>query len=228
MASTLRLNDAFDYAKLLTKNVPLENVQVRILQDALHAMWMAAPWRWTLNTMGAITLVANQQDYAITIPTDFLYLIECYLTDSTATTSGLHIEPYLPVAGIVGMPNKIALIGSSLRLHPKPPTFSSVPSIITLYKKSCPIINPVTVNVAGTQVFDDEWFWVYTEAVLWKAYQYADDQRAGTVTYTSDGKYQVTGQRACFEAALEQMRQREKIPTFDMKSLVQPEETGKR
>jgi hypothetical protein len=213
MASTYKPRDAFDFAKLYIKNMNLEKVGVRILDDVNKMMWMAAPWRWTIGSLSAVTLVSNTSDYTIVPPGDFLYLHSAYISDGSTPPRDLHVDPVLPSAvTVVGQPSRIAVASTTLRLAPKPGTQpTSAPNVIALYKKTAPTITAANMGTAGTQVFDDEWFWVFQEGVLWRAYMYGDDARAGSATVTSDGKAQYSGQRGIFEAGLSFMRQNEKL-----------------
>lgn len=228
MASTLRLNDAFDWVKFMVKNMPLETVKLRLMQDVLSIMWMAAPWRWSVGTLNTVTL-NGAQDYPYSYPNDFLYLLSAYITDGKSTYIDLHVEPDLPVAGLVGQPSRICVIPpqGNLRLYPGPNSFPNPHYLITLYKRMAPVLTNGNIAGVGTQLFDDEWYWVFEEGVLWKAYQYADDARAGSATMTSDGKYQYTGQRGVFEAALVQMKEREKMPIFFNRAAPEKEAVNK-
>lgn len=212
MASTLKVYQAFEYAKEAIKSMPLERVNARLLDDIHKIMWMAAPWRWTLGSMPVVTVATNTQDYTVSVPGDYLFLQSAYETDSSGNTRDLAIVPSLPATvTLVGQPSKVALTGTTVRLSPKPGTqLSSAPSIISLYKKVAPTITSTNMYTGGTQIFDDEWFWVFQEGVLWKAYLYGDDARAGGVTFNG-GQVQYTGQRASFEAALAFMKANEKL-----------------
>jgi hypothetical protein len=53
---------------------------------------------------------------------------------------------------------------------------------------------------------DDEWFHVYRDGVLWKAYLFGDDQRAGSVQAASNGQISYSGQLAQFMAGITMMR----------------------
>ena len=221
MASTYRPWDSLLYCKRFIKNMPLDrDIGPIALDDINKIMWMAAPWRWTLGGITPINLVAGTSDYTFSPPNDFLYLYEAFSIDTSAvqTPRDLYIEPRIVASGkTIGQQTRIAVITGSptkLRLTPVP---TATPGGVTLqvqglYKKIAPVITATNMYTAGTQVFDDEWFWVYNEGVLWKAYQYSDDARAGTITFGNDGKYQFTGQRAAFEAALSQMKDREPLP----------------
>lgn len=214
MASTLKPQDAFDYAKHFIKDMPLDKVLPRLVDDVSKLMWMAAPWRWTLGSMPVITLASATTDYSVTLPGDFLFLHSAYLTDGTQVRK-LRVEPTLPVAvTLQGQPSRISIINSNTaRISPKPGSQPSViPNIISLYKKMAPTIAAKDMNTAGIQGFDDEWFWVFQEGLLWRAYQYAEDQRAGSAQVSSNGQIAFTGQRAVFEAGLQFMKANEKLP----------------
>jgi hypothetical protein len=74
---------------------------------------------------------------------------------------------------------------------------------------------------------DDEWFWVFTAGVLWKAYQWGDDGRAGSASMDSSGKTQYSGQLAIFQDSLQRMAEREKLSLVEPNDLVNPKETKK-
>lgn len=213
MASTLRPQDAFDVARHFIKDMTLEKVSPRVLDDVNKYMWMAAPWRWTVGSMPLATLLNATQDYTIVLPTDFLYLLNAYTTDGTATRE-LRVEPALPSAVTLnGQPSRVAIVGSAYRVSPVPGAQPTVaPKIVSLYKKMAPTITPANMATAGVQVFDDEWFWVFQEGVLWKSYLYAEDSRAGNVEAGPKGQITYTGQRGVFEAALQFMMANEKLP----------------
>jgi len=231
MSSTYYPQQAFDYAKRYIKNMPLEQVQVQILDDTNKMMWMHSPWRWSVSTFPDITLINDTSDYTITVPSDFLYIQEAYITDSAGgPTKKLYIEPYLNQGGIKGNPTRMALTSGTpgasgnIRFSPQ---IGQVPTIgwtaKTLYKKQAPIITASNANTVGVQVFDDEWFWVYVSGVLYFAYLFGDDQRAGAAQVDpSSGRVSFTGQRGVFEANLALMKQREKLPGMD--STIQDEQ----
>jgi hypothetical protein len=217
MASTYAPQRAFDYAKKYLKLMNLEVVAPTLLDDVNKIMWMAAPWRWTIGAMPTVSLIAAHQDYAITVPGDFLYLLNAYLSDGVTAPRPLRVEASLPTAvTLVGQPGRVAMSGAAFRLSPTPGTQpGTAPTLVSLYKKIAPIITAQNMNTAGVQVFDDEWFWVFQEGVNWRAYMYGDDQRAGSAQASADGKIQYTGQRAIFEGALQVMMKNEKLPLFD-------------
>lgn len=217
MSSTLTPSAAFDFAKTYVKNTKLDDVKVRILDDVNKYMWMAAPWRWTIGSLPSFNLVANTQNYTVVSPGDVLYPYSAYVSDGQLVPRSLIIEPALPTTSkLVGQPNRISMIENDanvgLRVVPVPSSFSggNTNTVICLYKKVSPLLTSGNIGTAGVLVFDDEWFWVYQEGVLWRSYLYADDERAGNITF-ADGKIQYTGQRASFEAGLQFMRENDKL-----------------
>jgi hypothetical protein len=227
MASTIPPQAAFDICKNLIKKMPMEEISPRILDDINKRMWMAAPWRWTVGTLTNIALVSNTQDYTLAPPADFLYLLHTYVSDGATAARHLEIMPSLPTTVVqAGVPDFISYQGSNtFRVSPNPGTLvAPTKYLVSFYKKAAPTIIASNANTAGTLVFDDEWFPVYEMGVLWLSYLYADDNRAGSCQVDSKGNIQFTGQRAIFEAELEQMRQREPLPEFLANVTAEPKE----
>lgn len=221
MASTYTPADAFTFAKNMVKDMPLEEVQTRILDDVSKIMWMAAPWRWTLGVLPDVTLANNTQSYSIVLPSDYLYTSNAYSVDSSGTVPrDLMVVPRLnTTVGFSGQPTTVAITGTAgttgaMDVSPVPGTLGTTTKIYSLYKKTSPEITAASAYTPGVLVFDDEWFWVYEMGVLWMSYMYADDQRAGTAQ--ADGaKWSYTGYRAMFESGLIQMAEREKLPLMN-------------
>lgn len=218
MASTIPPSAAFDFAKIYVKNMPLQDVSVRILDNANKILWMAAPWRWSIGTLTAITITSNTQDYTLAPPSDFLYLLHSYVTNGVEPTRDIKVVPTLPAAvGVKGMTDFIAYQGSNtFRISPNPGTQKTPASqIFSFYKKQAPIIKASNANTPGVLVLDDEWFHVYEACVLWQAFLYGEDQRAGACQFSNRGEVQYTGQRAIFEAAILNMKAKEPMPYFN-------------
>ncbi len=216
MASTIAPVDAFALCKRYIGNMPLETVQVRILDDVNKLFWMAAPWRWTVGNLTSIAITASTQDYTLAPPSDFLYILDSYITNGT-TTNHLKVVPSLPAATLVkGNVDFVSYQGSNtFRVFPNPGAASTpASSLVSFYKKQAPIITASNQNTAGTLVFDDEYFPIYESGVLWMAYLYSDDSRAGAAQIDGKGNMQYSGQRAVFEAGIANMLRREPMPFF--------------
>ncbi len=223
-----RPSSAFKLAKTYVKNMPLEDVQVRILQSALNQFWLAAPWRWTVGVFDPVTMTAATNDFTIPgSPSDaaVLYLLRAYIDDGQSQKS-LTPEAILPAGTtLTGNPNKIAYISGAapkLRINPVLSTLVSgtTPRLFAWYKKTAPVITKATMATAGLLVMPDEYAWVYEAGVLYYAYLYADDPRAGGVTIqmAKDGQSApgYSGQLAVFMDALARLREAEPlVSVFD-------------
>lgn len=223
MAATRRPVEALNYALDFTKNAPIQRQQARILDDVNKHIWMAAPWRWTLGNVGTITLVDAQQDYTLSAPIDMLYPVYSYFADGSTTPQYLVIEAKLPTSAVqVGQPDRLSYEGSNTwRFYPKPKVTGTKTCVIQ-YKKTSPNITVENSYTSGALVMDDEWFWVYELGVLWKAYMFADDERAGNARLGSDGKWEYSGLRAEFENGINYMRERERLPIFGFQTVPDP------
>lgn len=218
MASTYAPIDAFSQSKVFIKMMPLENVQAFILDNALKMMWMAAPWRWTLGNFPVVTLASSQTDYTVTDPADFLTLQP---NAAYISAGGDDVGRDVEVVSAIHSAGKRVSAATSqvchpaantIRISPKPgATVTSGTQLVALYKKTCPVITKATAHTPGIQVFDDEWFWVYVSAVLYQAYLYADDGRAGNVQFSGGAAPTYSGQRGVFEANIQLMREVEPL-----------------
>ncbi len=230
MASTYSPYQALEYAKQYIKNMPLERVAVRVLDDANKIFWQAAPWRWTVETLTAITVTSNTQDYTLAPPSDFNYLINAYISDGSTIVRHLEVAPSLPASCLVnGNPINISYEGSNLfRLFPNPGTLPASPirQIIGTYKKTTPNITASNIGTGGVLIFDDAYFPVYEAAVLYYAYLYADDQRAGSVSF-ENGKVSYSGQKALYEAMVQSLREKEPMPEFNNRVANDKKDTNK-
>lgn len=215
MPSTYAPSIALQFAKTFVKFMPIDTqtaINYQILDYAHSIMWMAAPWRWSVGYVGTVILATGQSDYTLTDPTDFLYIEGAYITDGSSINE-LKPVAFLPVDTTTpGLPSEIAHVATNTyRITPVPTATGSQQKLIVYYKKARPAITAGNMNTAGVQVFDDEWFPVYQTGVLWLAYMYADDARAGAATVDQDGKTQYSGTLGAFQAGLAQMRRAENL-----------------
>ncbi len=223
MASTYAPISAFNFSKVFISNAYLEQLSPQILDDINKIFWMYKPWRWTLGSMPSVQLAANTQDYAVTLPGDFLYLQTASMYDGKNTRP---IKPaaFLPavVGGIhSGQVNQVAVqvvsAVNSYRVLPVPGTFPSGAAsqqVIGLYKKTAPVITSGNQSTPGVLVIPDEYFWVYEEGVLWRSMYWAQDQRAGAVK-VSGNQSEYSGQLARFMDGLNQVAEMEKLNYID-------------
>jgi hypothetical protein len=233
MAATERPIDSLLWAQQYIKNMPLHRVQVEVLNDAARYFWRAAPWRWTLGSLPQITLVNNTQDYTVTLPADFLYGVEANLIFADKLTKELEIVPFLPLESAkTGQPAQLAITGSgnngNYRLSPTPAGYGAgtLPTLTGTYKKNYPLLDETTIFTAGSLIFPDEYIDVFRHIVLYYAYRYADDQRAGNIQF-SNGQMTANGQRGEMEAMIEEIRQREPLPLIDVRTSQDPKRSKK-
>jgi hypothetical protein len=193
--------NALDYAKRFVGRVPLDDTEIklRLLDDAHKKLWMAAPWRWTISVGQTLTLVSGQHIYPLSpVPTDCLYPVSAYITDGVEKYD-LLVSPVFDHVPLVGRPSLMRLTSTTqtnntVLVNPAPVTSQNTQLLLWHYKKTAV---PVTsANVAGEYILlgvPDEWFWVYQEIVLLKAYQFTNSPRLGSVT-VANGNVQYSGQ----------------------------------
>jgi hypothetical protein len=231
MASTLFPSAAFDYAKVFLKRMPVDEVKAAICDDAAKMMWSAAPWRWTIGAFPTVTLINNTQDYAPTLPADFLYLQDSYVTNENGSVNNhLTVGPLRVAGGSPGIPSEVTVTGTPgvagvMRVYPTIGTIKTGDTlkIISTYKKTA---TTITTGNIGTAIlaFDDDWYWVYRSGVLYFAYLYGDDPRAGESIITSGGEYKMTGQLGVFHTNIAIMKDREKLAKFSGRLIQEPDQ----
>lgn len=218
MAATIPVIDGIDYAQRYIKNVPLTPVQTKLINEVNTIMWMAAPWRWSLGSLPTFNLAASTQDYTINYPADFLYAVDgsIIVSNGDGDERDLRVVPTLPTAvGYVGQVNRISYpaaagaVGGTVRVAPKPAQVNGTQTVLGLYKKSPTLYTNATIFTSALPC-GDEWFHVFQSGLLWKAYQYADDGRAGDAVISGE-KMQYNGARGQFEANLQDMMSREPL-----------------
>jgi hypothetical protein len=205
-------DDALNYAKRWVGNAPIDdvNLKYRVLNDALCQQWMAAPWLWTLGSLEEVAVVNATQDISLVgAYADLMNLLQVAWTDGQGKKE-LQIASTLPstsslkgtisqVAYVAGTPNK-------LRLYPQPAGYPAGTKLTGFYKKTAPVIAAGNEASAYSTITGghDEWFWVYQEIVLLKAYKFIKDPREGTVQFAPQGVV-YTGQHAVVQAAISSM-----------------------
>ena len=223
MSATRKPQEALDFAKQLVKSMPFDRVWDQIAQEASNYIWTAAPWRWSVGVISPITLTANTQNFSfVSAPTDFLRLEQCFVSDGTTAREVKPVSSIPGSATLTRPPNFVAVTGitastpSQISFEALYPAFPAgkTPEFWAWYKKIVPTILDA-LNTPGALVMDDDYYQIYTEWVLYYAYRYADDQRAGgaQVTVTAQGDRQIaySGQLAVAHAALEELRRSELV-----------------
>lgn len=220
MAALAPLN-AWEFCKMNVRKMPLDDTtttpsyRAKILDSASKMMWNLRPWRWTIGALTSFPLVAAQVQYTLpSYPADLLRLYKCWISDGTSNIRYLNILPYSPSASTYSeMPIFVAhIIGTqNVRLWGVPPPLGGVTFTFEgLYKKAS--TNIVEGNITSTTVlgFEDDYFPVYEQIVLYYAMVYAFDGRAGGVQYDPQlGKSTYTGQLAVAMDFIEQAGRRD-------------------
>lgn len=181
--ATIAPSTALTYAKRFVKNgrVDDSSIAVRILDDANKMLWMVAPWSWSIGALDPVTLADGVQDYTVSDPGDFLRIQWAARSDSD-TLYNIGVVPALPVlAAHKGQVKKIAHVSTSggnvtVRTWP---TANSTDKVLLLYKKTSTAVTAGNKDTTTTLVFPDEFYPLYQEMVLYKAWQFFGDPRAG-------------------------------------------------
>lgn len=204
--------DALTFAKEFIKNQPLDRLGVSpvVVDAAAKFFWMYAPWKWTIGSLTPI-LLTSAVNYTITTPADFHALQLAWVVDAEKET-WLDIMPDLPLdPKQSGVSRRIAYIAGApdvLRLFPAPVEEpNKVKYLMSFYKKVHAQINSGNMNSTSILGFPDEWFPVFLEILLYFAYKYADDQRAGGAQVQGQN-VSYSGQYGIVIAQLEQMKSR--------------------
>lgn len=229
MPTTYTYQNAIDLVRKFIKDVPLATSSVDImLCDRVNSVTFGAyPWRWTLASFTAITLVDGTQDYALaaadlTSASGGVWQIVRGRLRRTDTTPDewreLGVRSFLaPELTRKGGLDSIKLVAydeasNKLRFD----LAAAVPTGVVLQFEGEFKKNPTKIaalsqkahEVGGVSTFPDQYFDVIVEGLLWKAYQYTDDSRAGSIVHIK-GVTQYTGQLGVFHDALMWMAQQE-------------------
>ncbi len=232
MAATYTPQEALDYAKRFIGGSPLDDadIKVSIVNQASNRMHMAANWHWTLGALVDATVVNDQDDYTIsTFPSDFLQLAKSELWFADGSVEPLRVVGLLETNdNIAGGPRRVAYFNDGadkVRLYPTPTGYASgsEPVIVQSFKKTNTVLTTGNLGTSTNLLFPDEWFWVFEEFVLYKAYDFTRDPRAGGVTYVESAdriQVQYTGKLGEAMAGLKNMLEIEKPLVGDMGNVI--------
>lgn len=210
--------EALNTARFFVKRVPIDQVGVgeNIVRRALSRMWVAAPFTWTIGSNTSFNLAEGQFEYQLTYPVDYSYAVNAnlILSDNLAQRPLQIVSSLEADEGFVGQPSKIYYRGAPgvediVRVSPKPLDIVGTPRVTSLYKRQSPTYTRAQLyNVVVP--FPDDWYWVFEEAVLYEAYRYSDDNRAGDTKVQGDQAV-YSGQIAAAMAGINEMKQREPL-----------------
>jgi hypothetical protein len=194
----------------------------RAAQSASDRIWDAAPWRWSVSTLAPITVTATAQEFnVVTEPSNILRLEKSFITDGTTI---MHVTPVVSIPGSItlsGVPRFVQYVINSgatdiIRFDVKLTSLNTglTYKFFAWYKKTAPLLSGA-LTTPGALVMDDNHYNVYEEFVLYYAYRFANDQRAGSaqvgVNANGDTTIAYTGQLGVAMAALEEMRKTENL-----------------
>lgn len=214
--STRKPIEALESAKYFIKQIPVDTVGDAIIQRSLSRLWMAAPWTWSIGSGPGFNVETGVASYDVEYPTDWGYALKADLIVSdNLTQRPLQIVSHIEDAdGYKGQPSKVYFSGpaglvSLARVSPVPTNTTGLPRVTSLYKRSLPDYTGRAKYTTAVP-FPDAWFYVFEEIVLWEAYRYGDNTRAGEAVVAGD-KVQFSGQLAVAQAAIGEMRLREPL-----------------
>lgn len=220
MAFTYSAQDGIDLVKKFVKDIPLTDIDAQVCDMVSSLMYVEAFWRWTLQNIPAtsIPLVDGQQDY--NVPTNLFRLFRARIVRTDTTPDQYQEidvnEFYSPdlrstsPRAITGVSHDEPL--GKFRLSQA----VSIASGETYELQGDYQINPTKITdstVSSVLWFPDQYFPVFFEGLKWKAYEFADDSRAGNVTIDRFGHRNATGQCGKFYFALDSMKQAEDFGT---------------
>lgn len=210
-------SEALVSAKYFVKQIPADRDAEGIIRRALARVWTAGTFHWTIGSGTSFNLAGAVGSYDVTYPVDWGRTIKADLVTGydLANTKPLEIVSHIEESNLyVGSPSKIAFLGepgleSSVRISPVPASLPNTQTVTSLYKRTCPVYTKGDIYTLPMPIPDD-WYWVYEDAVLYEAYKYADDSRAGEARVEGD-KVIYTGQLAVAYAGINEMLRREPL-----------------
>ncbi len=212
-------NDAMAYAKRFLGSIPVDDAALKyvILNHANLKLWSAAPWRWSVGVLTPVPLVNDQQDYTLATVANMGYILQASLTNGEEKYDVTPVSSLPSTTVLKGRPSQMSYTkgapNDTIRLLPVPKGYAApTPSLLMVYKK---LPTEIAVGNAGNDLETEtglpkQWHWVYQEIVLGKVMAFANSAKLGSVTFTSDGRAQYSGQLGVIEAAIDEMRKAEK------------------
>ncbi len=220
---TLTPQDAIDYATEFVKSMPFSRVAAQVAQDVSNEIWGAAPWWWTISTLAPITLTdAVQKNNVVSPPSDFHRFETCYISEGKTKRSVKALAQVPDGATLTGLPNFVAYmdVDNTPTTTPAQIWFEKLFAtggrtwkFWAWYKRTAPLLASA-MTTPGALGMPDDYYYVYREGVLYYAFKYATDPRAGGAQVTTQGGNRTvayTGQLGVYRAAIEELRQQETV-----------------
>ena len=222
--STYTPQNAVDLVKDFAHGVAISDNSAAWMCDIIHSMmWTFYPWSWTISSLTPITLVDGTQDYTPT-NTDILRptLLRIARTDVTpnearelALLSNLGVE--LTRKGGLDTITACGILSTgAIRLNYAASVgIGQVLQLQGFYQKTPTAITKDLMQTPFS--FPDYYFNVFVEGLKWQFYTFADDQRAGSASYSKNGSMtrQYNGYYAVFTDALLTMARTEDLKGGD-------------
>lgn len=197
--------------------MPITSIDAQCCDAVSSLMYIEAFWRWTIQNIAAtsIPLVDGTQDYSV--PANIYRMFRARIVRTDTTPDQYHeidVVEYLPPDLVTIGPFALQAMShdealGKFRLNQA----AAISGSETYELQGDYQINPTKIvdsNLSSTLWFPDQYFMpVFVEGLKWKAYEYADDARAGNVTIDKFGRRQATGQAGKFYFALDVMKQAE-------------------
>lgn len=188
--STYRIEEALDIVKRSVGNPGADTFGTRAADQAVGAMWRAAPWPESLDEFDPFNLVPEVQDYKeplANIPSDIHGFWRTELvtlqSDGSFGYDELEIMKQIEPSHVPRSPGAISYNqdGKFYRLsNPTPSNFAGPTNFIRgTYKKRHTQITNANINNAVLP-WDDDLFSVYVEVLRWKMYALLGSERAIT------------------------------------------------
>lgn len=221
MAATYTPQQAFDYARRMIGNLPLEDSEIKlaVLNDAAHYLHLYAPWSWTVGAFDPVTLVTGQDDYALVDPADVMHPLRGDVFDVNNERLDRHLWPAhsLPADdSIKGRTANFELTSTTnVRFFPTPSGEVANTKVRILYRKQLTEITEGNIGVAATLDFPDQWHWLYKQLVLFEARRFEQGTPNGSVQVATNGSVAYSGDYADREAMMMYMKAREKPLKID-------------
>lgn len=209
-------SDAITFVTANVRGIPLADIDETFADIINTKIWRAFPWSWTLAALTSIALVEDQQDYSMTVgdAAAIMRLTKTWITKTDSDPDQVcDIMPWKwlapNLAQDVGWPNFSYIHherrSNKLRLEAK----VSLATSETLFIDGEYQTNPTKITDPTTAiVHPDRYFDVIVSGIMWLAFKFANDKRAGS-SVVVNGQVQYTGQLGEFHDSLISMAEAE-------------------
>lgn len=218
MAFTYSWGDLVSLVGDMVKGVPLSKLNVKICDLISAEMWNEYPWKQAItNTAkGSIPLLDSVQDYTCAAP-NIDRLLKAWLIRYDVTPNEVRDLDVKKDLSIDLYPRSYVSIRAvslqqSLGLF-RIESAVNIPSGVQIELQCDYQINPQKVTSLNDILWmDDRWWGVAVHGLMWWAYQFTDDSRAGSANTDAFGRIiGYTGQLGTYKAAVNKMKMGEEV-----------------